>query len=42
MENKTIFRRELAVVDEIEENLGYRIAALHGEFIEAMFRRVRS
>ena len=31
MENKTIFCRELAVVDEIEENLGNRIATLHGE-----------
>ena len=28
MENKTIFCRELAVVDEIEENLGNRIATL--------------
>lgn len=42
MENKTIFCLQLAVVDEIEENLGNRIATLHGEFVEEMFCRVRS
>ena len=42
MEIKTIFCRELAVDDEIEENLDHRIATLHGEFVEEMIRRVRS
>ena len=42
MENKTIFCRELTVVDEIEENLDHRIATLHGEFVKEMFRRVQS
>ena len=34
---KTIFCRELAVVNEIEENLGNRIAALHGESAVEVF-----
>ena len=37
MENKTIFYRELAAADEIEENLEHRIATLHDESAVEVF-----